>query len=308
MKFSIIVPVYDAEAYLSECIDSVLVQSCPDFELILVDDGSTDSSGGICDRYAGSDSRIRVIHGINRGVSYARNTGLDHMSGDWLIFLDADDALHPHALSCISDAISANEGVDLVQYGLVRDAFINMEIDENRPVSPCVNPVRYVRSGLYNVCAGGSAIRASIVKAYDIRFDDDMKLAEDQVFMFQLMDKCNLCMRLPQALYCYRRNPSSASNLPKTESMISTVRSLVKYRKDMPLAAEQFDNVMITFIYAIAQDRKCQESLVLELMEQTDVKSAGLSSVGVRMFFSISLISKRLAISIVRMLKKRDYV
>lgn len=304
MKFSIIVPVYDAQAYLNECVDSVLAQSCADYELILVDDGSTDNSGRICDRYAAADSRVKVIHDINRGVSCARNTGLEHMSGEWLLFLDADDALHPSALTCISEAISAKEGVDLVQFVLTRNPFNDTRMNQNLPLSPCVDPRQYVKEGLYNVCAGGSAIRASVLKDHNIRFDDDLKLAEDQVFMFQVMDKCNLCMRLPQALYYYRRNPASASNFPKTGSMISTVRSLVEYRKGMPLAVEQFDNVMISFIYAIARDRNCPKSLVLELMDQTDVKSAGRSSAGVRIFFCLSLISRRLAIWIVRILKK----
>lgn len=304
MKFSIIVPVYDAEAYLNECIDSVLAQSFCDYELILVDDGSADNSGGICDRYAASDSRIIVIHGVNRGVSYARNTGLDCMSGEWLLFLDADDALHPHALSCISDVISANEGVDLVQFNLVRKPFINMEIRQNGPMSPCVAPRQYVQAGRYNVCAGGSAIRASVVSDHNLRFDCDLKLAEDQVFMFQVMDRCNLCMYLPMKLYYYRRNLASASNVPKTETMIKTVRSLVKYKKGMPLAVAQFDNVMISFIYAIAQDRNCPESLVMELMDQSDVKYVGKSSVGVWVFFCISLIFRRLAVWVVRLLKK----
>ena len=90
-KYSIIVPVYKAEDTIRECIDSVLKQQYTDFELILVDDGSPDNSGGICDEYAANDSRIRVIHKENGGVSSARNIGIDTALGKYIIFRDSDD-------------------------------------------------------------------------------------------------------------------------------------------------------------------------------------------------------------------------
>jgi glycosyltransferase involved in cell wall biosynthesis len=92
-KLSIIVPIYNKEKYLVECIESVLTQTYSDFELILVNDGSTDSSGEICDRYAVRDSRVKVCHKTNGGVSSARNAGVDVSSGEYLGFVDADDML-----------------------------------------------------------------------------------------------------------------------------------------------------------------------------------------------------------------------
>ena len=88
---SVIVPVYNAEKYLSRCMDSILVQTFTCFELLLVDDGSTDCSGRICDEYAKRDTRIRVIHKENGGVSSARNLGLDNAKGEWICFCDSDD-------------------------------------------------------------------------------------------------------------------------------------------------------------------------------------------------------------------------
>ena len=92
---SIIVPVYNVEEYLRECVDSILNQTYSDVEVILVDDGSTDQSGNICDEYAKMDSRIKVIHKKNGGVSAARNTGIGEASGEYLMFVDSDDAIHP---------------------------------------------------------------------------------------------------------------------------------------------------------------------------------------------------------------------
>lgn len=91
MKLSIIVPVYNAEKYLNRCVDSILNQTFADFELLLIDDGSTDKSGQICDEYAENDSRVKVTHSANQGAATARNTGLDMVAGEYIGFVDADD-------------------------------------------------------------------------------------------------------------------------------------------------------------------------------------------------------------------------
>ena len=87
---SIIVPVYNTEKFLHRCIDSILAQTYTDFELLLIDDGSKDSSGAICDEYAVKDARVRVFHKENGGVSSARNLGLDNAKGEWITFVDSD--------------------------------------------------------------------------------------------------------------------------------------------------------------------------------------------------------------------------
>ena len=93
MVFSVVVPVYNVEKYLRECVDSILAQSFEDFELILVDDGSKDSSGAICDEYAQQDARVKVIHKENGGQSTARNLGIEAAKGEFAIFLDSDDMI-----------------------------------------------------------------------------------------------------------------------------------------------------------------------------------------------------------------------
>ena len=116
-KISIIVPVYNAEDSLDRCICSVLDQTCPSFELILVDDGSTDGSPEICDRYAAEDSRVVVIHKVNGGVSSARNAGIEVAAGEYLMFLDADDVLakSPRDSMPAGRFISVSEPLKLVQ-------------------------------------------------------------------------------------------------------------------------------------------------------------------------------------------------
>ena len=109
MKISIIVPVYNTEKYLKRCVDSILSQNYADFELWLVDDGSTDGSGALCDSYQQKDSRVRVFHQKNAGVSAARNYGVDQAQGEWVCFVDSDDEVLPDYLSDMIKAADTDE-------------------------------------------------------------------------------------------------------------------------------------------------------------------------------------------------------
>ena len=115
-KISIIIPVYNVERYLQQCIDSILTQTFTDFELLLIDDGSTDGCSAICDEYAEKDDRIRVIHKPNSGISSTRNRGIDEACGEWLIFLDSDDAwANPNCLQKLY-SYTKKLNLDLVRF------------------------------------------------------------------------------------------------------------------------------------------------------------------------------------------------
>ena len=111
-EVSIIVPVYQVEKYIRQCVDSILAQTFTDFELILVDDGSKDQSGQICDEYAGRDRRVRVIHKENGGLSDARNKGMDQAVGNYFMFIDSDDYTAPTMIECLYKSI-LNENADI---------------------------------------------------------------------------------------------------------------------------------------------------------------------------------------------------
>ena len=113
MKISIIIPVYNVEKYLRECLDSILAQSYKDFEIILVDDGSTDSSGNICDEYSMKYENIKVLHKNNNGLSSARNAGLDIAQGEYILFIDSDDVVSPVMLETLMAHVA---GYDIVSY------------------------------------------------------------------------------------------------------------------------------------------------------------------------------------------------
>lgn len=114
-KISIVVPVYNAERYLAECIDSILTQSYQDFELLLVDDGSKDSSGRICDEYSAKDERIKVIHQQNGGVTSARRKGVEAARGEWVSFVDADDKLIPDGMQKLAVYIEKEPELDIIE-------------------------------------------------------------------------------------------------------------------------------------------------------------------------------------------------
>ena len=111
MRISVIIPVYNAERYLPTCIESLLVQTMPDFELLLINDGSTDNSKAVCDRYAAQDRRIRVFDSPNRGVSAARNLGLDQARGEFVVFVDSDDWVVPEHLQQFTESGIGEDGI-----------------------------------------------------------------------------------------------------------------------------------------------------------------------------------------------------
>ncbi|MEG0087047.1 MAG: glycosyltransferase, partial [Niameybacter sp.] len=114
---SIIVPVYNVEKYLPKCIESILAQSFTDFEVILIDDGATDKSGEICEEYANKDTRIKIIHKENGGLSSARNAGIELSNGNYIGFVDSDDFIHPQMYEILlREARSSNSDVVICRY------------------------------------------------------------------------------------------------------------------------------------------------------------------------------------------------
>jgi len=138
MKISVVVPVYNVESYIEACVNSIINQTYSNVEIILVDDGSTDNSGLICDNFAEKDSRIKVIHTLNRGLSAARNEGIRNSSGDYIMFIDADDFITLNAVDDIVKKINEQKDVDIVvgkliyYYNEQKQVAENFAFDQNR--------------------------------------------------------------------------------------------------------------------------------------------------------------------------------
>ena len=150
MKVSIVIPVYNKAKYISDCIESLLQQDFDDFEIVAVNDGSTDDSGKICDEKAAQDSRIRVIHTENNGVTAARRKGVEQASGDYIMFVDADDRLLPRAIKTLYNAIT-DSGADEV-IGTYKDQYGNCYDSGWRGFTPCEPLIRNLLSIKNSFC------------------------------------------------------------------------------------------------------------------------------------------------------------
>lgn len=185
---SIIVPVYNAEKYLNRCIDSILSQTMTDFELLLIDDGSKDESGCICDEYAEKDARVRFFHKPNGGVSSARNLGLDNAKGKWITFVDADDRCSCNYLEHLLSKVDDDTDL-IISYAVICDS-----TGEKAEVYPeyRVNATNFERLFVdsdmhWHTSPWAKLYRASIIYENSLRFNEMMHIGEDADFLFSFM-------------------------------------------------------------------------------------------------------------------------
>lgn len=233
-KISIIVPVYNVEKYLHQCIDSVLAQTFTDWELLLIDDGSPDRSGEICDDYAVKDSRIRVFHKPNGGVSSARNLGLDNAHGEYITFLDSDDWLEP---TYLSDFLIVDNDADLYLQGY--SDFFKNKISQTKQFP--FTGVFYDFSTTF--CYGEDnnmlnspvckLFRRNIVKSNKIQFDLHTSYGEDHLFVLDFLFFCNSIGVSNKVGYVYNHHEESLTsrNIPYKELLYYTNNGSYKLLK-----------------------------------------------------------------------------
>lgn len=210
-KISIIVPVYKAEAYLSRCVDSLLAQTLPDFELLLVDDGSPDCSGALCDQYAERDKRVRAFHKENGGVSSARQYGLDHAHGEYVIHADPDDWVEPDMLESLYRK-AKEEDADMVICDFYEELGTKQIYKRQQP--PSLNHDTILRALLSQQIHGAcwnKLVRRSCFEKYHVSFPSKIIRWED------LYVHCNLLLNplrltyLSKAFYHYDRYTNEES-------------------------------------------------------------------------------------------------
>ncbi len=205
---SIIIPVYNTEKFLVSCIDSVLAQSVRDFELLLVNDGSTDSSLAICQEYASKDSRVRVFDKPNGGVSSARNMGLEMAQGEWVMFVDSDDTITSNTLEL---CLAHGDDSDIVRFSFKYMVKTGVEL---RPVLQASSVDEFLRLQIlcrtgYTVCGG--LYRRSLFVDNAIYFDPNIIYGEDWLVAMRLTLNSRRVVALPDA-YCYIYNTVNVDN------------------------------------------------------------------------------------------------
>ena len=222
---SIIIPIYNVDIYLQQCIESILLQTFTDFEVFLIDDGSTDKSAFICDKFSSIDCRIRVIHKKNTGVSDTRNVGLDIASGKYVIFLDSDDYWYDN--TALEQLVVAAEKYNL---DLVRGEYKAVDQDGNdlfeRPLTKEKQQLanQILTSGQFytQIMCGENFLVLSLFKREsigNIRLNDKRSFLEDMEFYVELFCQPLRCMFIPMRFYAYRKVDSSASHTPKVKNL-----------------------------------------------------------------------------------------
>ena len=236
-KVSIIIPAYNVAGYIEPCLDSVLAQTFGDFEVIAVNDGSSDNTGAVLDEYASRDARIKVIHKQNGGVSAARNDGISAASGEYFLFFDGDDFAEPYTIAELVQAMQ-EKGADVLLYGYHRwrggsitqtclPVFPEGFYEGNAVISDLVR--RFVGfscdginkwlkgdgDGLYveNPALWRCIAKADIIRANSLKFDTSLKIGEDTVFMCDLLSCAERCYVLHKCYYylVYRESSAIAS-------------------------------------------------------------------------------------------------
>ena len=232
---SIIVPVYNTEKYLDRCIQSILSQTYTNFELLLIDDGSTDSSGAICDSYAEQDSRVRVFHKPNGGVSSARNMGLDNALGEWIIFCDSDDWIDAEMYEQMYNAAIQNK-VDMVCCGLLvehnnkKDTLsYNNSYEDHKLMYDCLAPIIVTY-----FATGNKLVSKKIYDINRIRATEGANMWEDVELMTKIRYFSQSSCVINKPFYHYNRmNESSITSalkmLSRVEGQVERVKQIERF-------------------------------------------------------------------------------
>lgn len=259
-KFSIIIPVYNVEDYLNACLESVLSQSCTDFEVVLVDDGSTDRSGEICGCWAEKDERIKVIHKVNGGLSSARNRGQDAAIGEYIMYLDSDDYwLSDDVLEKISDRLAVSNADVLVfnlrkdSGGRLSDAYFSIGIQASDGLTG-QDSMEYIFSNhLWTACAWNKVVRKKLYSDGALRFREGVT-AEDVDWCYRLalqadsFDYLNLCV------VAYRQRNSSITGtmtLQKFRDLLENIQMCLKRSIDIKGEKNKLLLGYVSFLYGI---------------------------------------------------------
>ena len=253
---SIIIPVYNVENYLPRCLETIAAQTYRDLEIILVDDGSTDRSGSICDEFAKKDYRARVIHQQNMGQSGARNRGKEVASGEYIMFVDGDDYMHIDTIRLMYEAINSNGGYDFamvermstekldedinasgmnVLKELSQNELIDNMFSKNRKVMPYWNQ-------------WGKLYRAALIESI---WSDNYRYAQDWDFNFRVFLRVNRAVLISRPLYFYVQRPTAASKHSDYRDVVLGImcQMFIKNHAALPKEEKHYDHYLLDKLY-----------------------------------------------------------
>lgn len=259
MKISVIVPVYNSEKYIRSCLDSILEQTHKDLEVILIDDGSTDKSGEICDEYQKKDSRIVVFHTQNGGVSHARNLGIKKSCGDFIAFVDSDDTIKPQMYEELL-SVQSEFDVDIVTSDLVIEG---KTVKNNLPENCIIDKSHILKSVLpsftYENAIGTMAFtnkifKKEVIKNNEIEFYEGFQFQEDLMFMINIYANTNSMYYLPKAFYEYIPHSSGLYTSYRKDGGVKFIvarRKMIELIEKYNIENINYNNFNSAFLYNI---------------------------------------------------------
>ena len=291
MFFSIILPVYNVEKYLGECVDSILSQTFKDFEVILVDDGSKDSSPAICDEYAEKDSRVKVIHKENGGQSTARNIGLEKASGDYIIYLDSDDFITSETFfEDIYNKIQET-GSDIVLYKYSKF------FDDTKTLDKCTFTLDFaenitdsdemletlVKKDAYYGMAWVKAFRRTMAVENGVVFDTNL-VCEDMDWYFNLVLCAEKISAIDKSYIAYRQREGSVTSSLKLRNLTDYIFTMEKWREKIQSSsiserkkdalrgalAKYYSNMFITYVRVKDKEKKKHAKRIKDISDILD--------------------------------------
>lgn len=321
MLFSIIIPVYNVEKYLNECLDSIMGQNFTDYEVILVNDGSADRSGEICDAFSKKHSQISVVHQRNQGQAVARNVGTELAKGKYVVFLDSDD----YILDCDflkKLAVKSYSNPDVILYGY-KKYYENKQkfgtaVCDFPDVSKISEPQEVIREllrkDLYDGSPWSKAVRRDLLIEHDIRFPSG-RISEDSDWYLQIVLIAQKYENINEAFVAYRQRQNSISQAPKLQSLTDNIDMLERWVETIEtnkkiaemksalyaILARYYGNIMILYTRIPSKQRKKYLNRIKELRFLLQCSTTNRSKFIQR---SVKLLGFRCTISALTLLDK----
>ena len=290
-KISIVIPVYNNEKYLDDCITSVLAQDYSDFELILVDDGSTDNSLAVCQSYVGRDERIKVYTKPNSGVSNTRNFGISKAEGEYVTFIDSDDYISKDYCSSLLEHMTPDVGI--VVLGLqkvfpdgrvvpIRHRFSGGNYSFNDIEGKIIDDGTLSGFSLHSSCA--VLFKLELIRKNSVAFNDKVRYNEDGLFNIEyvLKSKCNVYIDYSKCIYFYRTNLESATTVADlfsdryVQSMTNIENVLSKYISEFQHVEKQIRRraatISLSRLISLAQKNALNTKKTKELLRDKSTK------------------------------------
>lgn len=273
-RVSFIIPVYNCKKYVTSCISSIEKMQLQDYEVLLIDDGSTDGSGNLCDAIASNIHSVRCFHQENRGVSAARNLGLEQANGDYVLFLDADDDFEPEALAELLQMVQKNQNIDLVIYGMTFDYYFRGKC-YRRDYLYCQNAGMMDRTlwsaafaHLYEANAlspvWNKVFRRDIILRENLFFKEDMFLYEDLEYSLRYLASCGTIYVSQECAYHYRQSENGGNagrrlkRVAHIPELVGRIEEAAKCVDQCSAGAEwkrQLDYVLLSLYLVLAREK-----------------------------------------------------